>query len=196
MNPQTFFFTGRSGSGKGTQAQLLIQTLKQSDPGHPVLYVQTGAELRQFIQGDTYTQKICKELYDSGGLQPEFIAVYQWVKVLVEKYTGREHIIFDGTPRRLHEAGVTTSILDYYKLDKPWVFNIEISDEEAVKRLLARKRMDDSEEDIRVRLYWYETEVVPVVEYFKNNNNFRFANIDGMRSVETIHQEIVSKLGL
>ena len=61
MNKNSFIFIGRSGSGKGTQAALLIQALKKSDPNREPLYVQTGQELRQFIQGSSFTQKITKK---------------------------------------------------------------------------------------------------------------------------------------
>ncbi len=196
MKPQTFFFTGRSGCGKGTQVKLLIETLNKVDPSRKLLYIQTGAELRKFMLGPSLTQKLTKEILDKGGLPPEFVAIYQWIKILVENYTGEEHLIFDGTPRRLHEASMFTSIVAFYKLEKPWVIDIDIDNEEAVRRLLLRKRFDDTERDIRARLSWYETEVVPVVGYFRTNTNYRFMQIDGNRSVDEIHAEIVKKVGL
>jgi len=196
MKPQVFFFTGRSGCGKGTQVKLLIDSLKLADPSRKILYIQTGAELRRFMEGPSLTQKLTKDILDKGGLPPEFVAIYQWIKIIVEQYSGEEHLIFDGTPRRLHEARMFGSMVEFYNLGKPWVFNIEIDNEEAVKRLLGRKRFDDTEEDIRARLSWYETEVVPVVEYFRTGENYHFANIDGMRSVEEIHKEIAEKLRL
>ncbi len=196
MKLQSFIFIGISGSGKGTQADLLGKHLKSKDPSRGLLYVQTGAELRQFIQGPSLTQKIAKEIYLTGALQPEFVAIYQWVKALVERYTGNEHLIFDGMPRKVHEAGVFHSILDFYKLEKPWVINIKVSHDESLKRLMLRKRLDDTEEDIRVRLSWFEKEVVPTIEYFQNNPAYRFLSIEGERSIEEIHQDIVQKLGL
>ncbi len=197
MKPQPFIFIGRSGSGKGTQAGLLIDALKKVDPSHGSLYVQTGEEFRNFIKGDTYTEKIAKKIYDAGELEPEFVATYLWVKILNEHFTGDQHIIFDGTPRRLHEAGVLDSVFGFYGLDNPWVIHVDIGPEESLKRLLLRKRADDSEEDIQERLSWYETEVVPVVEYYRDNQDCQFSvDINGERSIEEIHADIVKRLGL
>ena len=60
MKPQTFIFIGRSGCGKGTQAELVQEHLKQIDPKRKVLYIQTGAEFREFIKGNSETQKLSK----------------------------------------------------------------------------------------------------------------------------------------
>ena len=196
MKPQAFIFIGRSGCGKGTQVQLLMDVLAKKDPSVGSLYVQTGQVFRDFIQGEAETQKLSKEIYDAGGLQPEFLAVNMWVKVLIEKYKGNQHIIFDGTPRKLHEAGALHSCFEFYGFDKPWVVNIEISDGESMKRLLSRKRFDDNEEDIKKRLAWYETDVEPTLSYYDGNPKYNYIKIFGEKSVEEIHADIVKKLGL
>ena len=196
MNKNSFIFIGRSGSGKGTQAALLIQALKKLDPSREPLYVQTGQELRQFIQGNSFTQKITKKHYENGELMPEFIATYAWINVLVQKYNGAEDLIFDGTPRKLHEASVLNSIFDFYEFGKPWVIYIDIPRDEASQRLLLRKRMDDSAEDISKRQDWYETDVVPTVNYYKDNPKYTFLDINGVGKIEDIHADIVKKIGL
>ena len=192
--PQSFVLMGRSGCGKGTQAKLLEDYLKKIDPGRDVLYIQTGGELREFIKGDSFTQKACRQLNEIGGLQPEFVAVYLWISVIVNKYKGIQHIIFDGTPRKYHEAGVLDSVFNFYKLDKPFILNLDISHAESMKRLLARKRTDDGKKEIEKRLSWYETEVVPTLKYYENNINYNFSVINGERSVEEIHKDIVNKI--
>ncbi len=196
MTPQTFIFIGRSGCGKGTQVELLMKVLEKKEPSIDILYIQTGQEFREFIKGNTLTQKKAKETYDVGGLMPEFLAVNMWLKPLIERYKGNQHIIFDGTPRKLHEAGVLDSVFDYYNFGKPCVINIEISAEEALKRLLLRKRLDDNEDDIKKRLGWYETDVLPTIEYYRNGHRYNFLEINGERTIEEIHNDIVKKLGL
>ena len=109
---------------------------------------------------------------------------------------GNQHVIFDGTPRKLHEAGVLHSCFDFYGLDKPWVINIDISYDESMKRLLARKRFDDTEDDIKKRLDWYETDVAPTLGFYDGNPKYNFLKIRGERSIEEIHGDIVKKLGL
>lgn len=170
--------------------------LKKNDPAHPVHYIQSGGELREFIKGDTYTQKICKAAYDRGELIPEFIVVYLWAQNLVKKYTGIQHIVCDGMPRKVHEAGALDSIFDFYKLEKPWVIYLDIGDDEAMKRLLARGRFDDKPDEINNRLAWYKTQVIPTINYYKSNPRYKFLDINGIGKIDDIHVEIVKKLGL
>ncbi len=194
MNQKSFIFIGRSGCGKGTQAKLLSEYLKKTDPKREVLYIQTGAEFREFIKGDSDTQKLSKEIYDVGGIQPEFLAVYMWANVFVNKFTKNEYVIMDGMPRKMHEAGVLDSAFEFYKLERPIVIHMDISHEESVNRLMSRGRIDDNREDISERLSWYETDVVPAIEYYKNNKHYKFLHINGIQSIEDIHKEIISKI--
>ena len=194
IKPQAFVFIGRSGCGKGTQAKSLQEYIKEINPDKNLLYIQTGAEFREFIKGGNYTQNLSKQVYNNGGLQPEFLAVAMWLNVLVHKYKGDEHIIFDGTPRKYHEAGTLDSIFSFYGFGKPYIINVNISKVESIKRLLARKRADDTREEIEKRLQWYETDVVPTINFYRDNPNYHFLEIDGERTPEEIHADIIERL--
>lgn len=193
MTPQTFIFIGRSGCGKGTQAKLIQDYLKKYDPDRDILYIQTGAEFREFIKGNTITQQLSRAMYDKGEFQPEFLAIHMWTNVLVNKYTSNEHLVLDGMPRKYHEAGVIDSVWPFYKLRPPHVIFIDITREESKKRLLARKRFDDKDEEIEERLSWFESEVVPTLDFFKNNPDYDYVVVNGMNPAEEVHQEILAK---
>jgi adenylate kinase family enzyme len=193
MNQKVFILIGRSGCGKGTQGALLTEYLKKNSD-RDVLYVQSGNEFREFIKGSSTTQKLSSELYTADKLQPEFLSVYMWINILVKNYKSGEHVIFDGAPRRRHEAGVIDSIFDFYKMNYPIVINIDVSEKWATERLMARHRMDDKSEDIKKRLAWYNVDVVPAIDYFKNSPKYKFLHINGERSIEEIHKDIISQL--
>ncbi len=193
MTPQTFIFIGRSGCGKGTQAKLIQDYLKKYDSERDVLYIQTGAEFREFIKGTTITQKLSKAIYDKGRFQPEFLAVHMWTNVLVNKYTTGEHLVLDGMPRKYHEAGVLDSVWDFYKMKPPHVIYMDITQEESRKRLMVRRRLDDTEDEITERLAWFESEVLPTLDFFKNNPDYDFVTVDGMQTAEDVHKEILTK---
>ncbi len=194
IKPQAFIFVGRSGCGKGTQAELVSEYLKKIDPDRDRLYIQTGAEFREFIKGNNYTQNLSRKAYETGGLQPEFLATSMWLNVLVDKYKGNEHLIFDGTPRKYHEAGTLDSVFRFYGFGKPYVVNVNISAKESRNRLLARKRVDDTDKEIKKRLEWYETDVVPAINFYRDNSNYHFLEVDGERPIEEVHEDILSRL--
>ena len=196
MKPQTYVFIGPSGSGKGTQAQLLMDTLAKVAPEHKSLYIQSGQELRDFMKEESYLAKLTNKTLSAGGLMPSFMPIYIWGRVLVKKYTGTEHLIFDGTPRRLIEAEAMDSMFSFFNLEKPWIIYLDVHKEESVKRLMLRKRADDTEEDIRKRLSWYEADVVPALNHFRNRKDVTVLDIDGNRSIEDIHADIIAKVGL
>lgn len=194
MKPQSFIFIGRSGSGKGTQAKLLQEYLKKNDPTRNTLYVQSGAEFREFIKGPSATQKLSKDIYDKGGLQPEFLATFMWTNVLVKNYTLGEHLIMDGMPRKYHEAGVLDSIFDFYKITKPFVVYTDISKEESVNRLMARGRIDDNRKEIEERLSWFETEVAHALDFYRDNPHYNYLVVNGERPVQEVHEDIIAKI--
>ncbi|MFA6339249.1 MAG: nucleoside monophosphate kinase [Candidatus Paceibacterota bacterium] len=193
MKPQTFIFIGRSGCGKGTQADLLIKALKEKDSSIPIQYLETGNKFREFItQENNYTSSLAREITSVGGLQPEFLAVWMWSHVFVENLKGGEHLIIDGTPRKLQEAHVLDSAMDFYKREKPYVIYMDVSRDEAVGRLKGRNREDDTKIDsINKRLDWFETDVMPAIEYYKKNPKYKFLDIVGERPIEVIHKELM-----
>jgi adenylate kinase len=196
MKQQAFIWIGRSGCGKGTQAALLIETLKKLDTSRGVRHIETGQEMRRFIQGDSATQRMAKGITESGGLQPEFIATYQWTHVLVNQFNATDHLVFDGSPRKINEAGTLDSIFAFYGIEKPWIIHLDVDLDEILTRLLKRGRNDDTRESISRRLAWYETDVAPTVQFYRSNPNYRFLDINGVGSVEAIHADILKKLGL
>ncbi len=127
---------------------------------------------------------------------PEFMPVFLWGKLFSEKFTGKETLIFDGTPRKLMEAKILDSLFPFYSLDKPWVIYLDVDHEESTKRLKIRGRTDDSDEGIKKRLDWYESDVRPSVEFYRTNPNVRFLDINGEQAIDKVHQDVVKSVGL
>jgi adenylate kinase len=187
--PHTFIFIGRSGSGKGTQAQELKSFIESNDQ-RLVTYVQTGQRFRDFTATDTHTASLARKVIEEGALMPEFLGVWNWSSIFVEQVTGAEHMILDGMPRRLREAHILDSAMEFYERQMPLVIYIDISKEEAKRRLLLRGRGDDVESEIDRRLAWFETDVLPVIEFYERDRKYNFIRVDGEKSVEEIQSEI------
>ena len=61
--------------------------------------------------------------------------------------------------------------------------------------MMERKRPDDTPETIENRLGWYERDVLPSVEYFRNKDGYNFIEINGEQTVDSVHGDIVKSLG-
>lgn len=200
MTPQAYIFMGRYGAGKGTQAALLIERLKQADTQHAVIYIETGKEFRIFNEGSSYTATQGKKIVDSGRLMPEYMCVYLWGRRIIEEYTGNEHLVFDGSPRKLMEAKMLEDIFIFYGLDKPWVIYLDVDHDESHKRLSLRGktsgRVDDHPSAMDARRAAYEADIVPSIEYYRTSPRVKFLDIKGEQSIEAVHADIVKATGL
>ncbi len=194
MTPQTFILFGQSGSGKGTQGRLLFDYLQKSDPTRQTFYIETGQRFRDFMTEASMTANLTKEVVDNGGLLPEFLPIWIWAEYLVRHVSGNEHLILDGLSRRAHEAPILDSAMRFYKRETPVVILIETSREWAKEHLLMRSRGDDVAVQIEARLDWYDKNVLPAVEYFRNNPSYRFLAINGEQTIEKVHVDILEKI--
>ena len=194
--PYVFIFIGRSGCGKGTQAELLIQHLNKVDPKREIIDLQTGKLFREFVKGSNHTHKLAKAINDTGGLQPEFLTIYQWANFFTEFMKPDTHVILDGTPRKYSESFTLDSAIGFYGWSKPHVIYQNISREEAVKRLLARGRGDDNIDAINSRLDWFDTDVKKALSFYEDNGDYFYHDINGEQSVEQIHDIILQRVGL
>lgn len=192
--PQTFLLFGRSGSGKGTQAELLIEHLKNND--RRVLYIETGREFRSFIDEANYTSSRVQTALDQGELLPVWLPVWLWSEKLVRNFDGSQDLVLDGLARRMTEAPVVDSALKFYERGECTVIHINVSREEAKNRLMSRGRPDDKQEaKIQRRLDWYDRDVLDVMDYFKDKKGYTFVDVNGEQSVEEVFADIKKALG-
>ncbi len=189
----TVIFIGRSGCGKGTQAELLKNRFHRLDSKR-ILYVETGERFRAFIRGKNHTSALSNDLYKHDERQPDFLATWMWTDMLIEQLEPDMHIVFDGAPRARTEAEMLTTALRFYSREKPTVIYLNVSRAWSEKRLLGRGRSDDTNlAKIDKRLDWFDKDVMPAVEYFKQDPFYRFIEIDGEQSVEEVHAALVAQ---
>jgi adenylate kinase family enzyme len=196
MKPITCVFFGRAGSGKGTQAALLMEALKKKDPSMETLYVETGERLRQFMKGDSYSAKIVQETLHAGKLLGAFIPIWVWTSMLIDQYKGNQHIVFDGVARRPEEAPILDTAMQTYSTGKPYVIYLDVPVPEVKVRLLKRGRHDDKEEKIAERLRSFDVDIIQSIKFFEKSPNVEFINIDGHQTIEKVHADIVKALAI
>ncbi len=190
----TVIFVGRSGCGKGTQADLLKNRIKEHDADNRhILYVETGEDFRRFIRGESYSSLLSRQAYERDDRQPDFLACFMWSSILLEQLEKDTHLIFDGAPRARDEAEILTSALEFYKREHPAVIYLNVSRRWSEERLLKRKRSDDINlAKIDKRLDWFDKDVMPAIEHFRTNKYYRFLEINGEQSIEKVHSDIVA----
>lgn len=201
MNPQTFIFLGRSGCGKGTQARKIEKYLKTEDKNRDVLYLEMGDLFRNFWKKENYTNSISKKLMEKGDLQPAFLQIYLWTNYLLDNLKENEHLIVDGTPRRVTDAEAMDSAFKFYGRTRPNFIFLDVSREWAKKRILERVKAQGREEDfdeevIDSRLDWYDEFVEPSINFFRDDPFYNFVEINGEQSIEEVHQEILLETNL
>jgi adenylate kinase len=194
MTPfKNFVLIGRSGCGKGTQANLLIEKLGN------LHHISTGDLFRKLASSESATAKKIAEVIESGGLPFDDIATTLWMYEIAHHVKEGQGFILDGAPRRLNEAANFDRFMDFLgQTEETAILLIDISRPEAFRRLMKRgerdTRADDAEEFINNRLDYYEERVVPVVECYEKEG--RLVRINGEQPVEHVHKEILEKLHL
>jgi len=170
---------GPQGSGKGTQAALLVEKFG-------LQHFEAGKILRSIADSDNKYAAAVKTAINSGNLVPdELVRLIAWDFITKHKNGG---VIFDGYPRSVAQYEHLQDMLMKFGQRIDRVIDLEISKEETIKRLTKRGREDDTPEAIkkRLELFWQQTN--PVIERAKQEGVL--LEIDGERPIEVIHQDI------
>ena len=193
---QTFIFYGIVGSGKGTQVELLSKYLKENKISEDVVSTSTGNEFRKLIEGGSYTASKIKTIIEKGFLQPNFLTISLFTNILTRDLKENSVLIADGFPRTIEQSEAFENMMKFYERDEVKIVYIELGKEEAIKRMKLRGREDDTDEGISNRFDEYVNNVIPSMNYFEGKKGYTLYKINGEQSIENVHQEIISKLGL
>lgn len=196
---------GPQGSGKGTQAELIARR-------HGLPYISTGDIFRFNIKNETELGKKVQEFMSAGNLVPDELT-NEIVHNRINQPDCEAGFVLDGYPRNVAQQKFLEGIT---QADHAVV--IEISDEEAVKRLSNRlackcglsyhtqfnppheagkcdkcggelyKRDDDQPEAIKNRLEIYHQETEPV--YTKYDQKGILHKVDGEKTIEEVYEQI------
>lgn len=193
MQNHTFIFFGIAGSGKGTQIDLLKEYLKTKD-NKDIIYAGTGEGFRELINSSNYTSYLIKDCLKEGKLMPNFFATNIITNIFNKEIDENKHIILDGYPRSSPQSKELEDMMDFWGRDNIDIIFIEISKEESMERNLKRGREDDTKEGLEKRFDEYVKNVIPAIDYFKNNTKYRIHKINGEQSIEKVHEDIIKSL--
>ena len=204
---------GPPGSGKGTQAKLLIERL-----GLP--HVSTGDMLREHIQlGDALGREV-REVIKAGNLVPDHLVI-RLVEERLKRPDCTVGVLLDGFPRTIDQARILVGLAEVRGF-RLLVIHLKVDYDVITARLTGRRicpqcgtlynirlkppivpgrcniegarlivREDDKESVIRQRLVAYDAQTMPVLKFF--SERVRFFEVDGSnRKPEDLSNEIVN----
>lgn len=175
---------GAPGSGKGTQAALIVEELG-------LAHVSTGDLLRGAVAAGTELGLKAKEVMDRGELVSDEI-----VLGLLEERLSQGGVeggfILDGYPRNLAQAEALDALLARLGQPVDEALQIDVDEEQVIERIAKRAalegRSDDTEETVRNRLKVYGEQTAPVVDFYANKGILSRVLGDG--SIEEVFQRI------
>jgi len=200
---------GAQGSGKGTQAELLSQTL-----GVP--HIASGDLFRKAIDEKTELGIKAKAYIDRGELVPDDLTVTMVVKRLEEPDCS-QGVLFDGFPRTVAQAEVLDKGLQEVGKQIDLAIYLQVLREELLKRLSGRyicrakqhvyninthppkvagvcdidgselyQRSDDTGEAVQKRLDIFFDETIRLLDYYGNQK--KLVEVDGNQDIGQVQQ--------
>jgi len=181
---------GAPGSGKGTQAALIVEELGLD-------HISTGDLLRAAVAAGTELGKQAKEVMDRGELVSDDIVLGLLEERLQEGSAGSGFIL-DGFPRNIAQAEALDALLERIGQPVDEALQIDIDEEQVVARIAKRAalegRSDDTEETVRNRLKIYGEQTAPVVDFYAGKGIL--SRVLGEGSIEEVFQRIKGVLQL
>ena len=172
---------GPPGSGKGTQANSIAKK-------YNLLHISTGDLFRYEIGNSTELGQLAKSYINKGELVPDDVTIGM-LKNKVDAYPDVAGYIFDGFPRNVYQSEELDRFLDKKGQTVNALLQLDVDDEEIVKRILNRGKTSGREDDndemiIRNRISIFNDETSPVYNYYDKSG--KSTSINGIGSLEEI----------
>lgn len=154
---------GPPGSGKGTQAELLVKQ-------YGFLHISTGDMFRFELKNNTPLGQQAKTFMNRGDLVPDEVTIAM-LRKRVEENPGVTGIIFDGFPRTDPQAEALNDLMEQLDTQINALVLLDVDQDEVVQRITARAvssgRADDLDEvTIRKRFENFINYTTPVYAYY------------------------------
>jgi adenylate kinase len=202
---------GAPGSGKGTQAKLMVERYR-------VPQVSTGDLLRRAVTAETPLGLQAKAAMEAGQLVSDEM-VLGIIRERLTQADARSGFILDGFPRNLAQAEALDAMLEQLFVPLEAALLIDVDLDVLMQRLTGRRtcascgqmynvyssppkledrcdlcggnlrhRADDNEETIANRLRVYEVQTAPLVDYYRRQGKLR--RVDGSGEISEIFRAV------
>jgi adenylate kinase len=181
---------GPPGSGKGTQAQRLVQR-------YGIVQLSTGEMLRAAVAAQTPVGLKAKDVMASGGLVPDEIVV-GIISDRLDQPDAAKGFILDGFPRTVPQAEALDELLKKKHMRLDAVVELRVNESALLQRVETRVaemrvrgeevRIDDTQEVLTKRLASYRQLTEPLIHYYSERR--KLLTVDGMMTIEHVTREI------
>jgi adenylate kinase len=175
---------GAPGSGKGTQAALLVEELK-------LPHISTGELLRSAVKAGSELGIKAKAVMDRGELVSDDI-VLGLIEERLSQADAKAGFILDGYPRNLAQAHALDQLLGRINQPVDEALQIDVDVDMVISRIAKRAaeegRSDDTEEVVRNRMKVYSDQTAPVVDYYARQGVL--SRVLGEGTIEEVFQRI------
>ena len=185
---------GPPGSGKGTQAQLLVQR-------YGIVQLSTGEMLRAAVAAGTPVGLKAKEIMANGGLVPDEVVV-GIISDRIDQPDAKNGFILDGFPRTVPQAEALDELLKHKHLKLDAVVELRVNESALLSRVETRVaqmrergeevRVDDTPEVLTKRLASYRSQTEPLIHYYSERR--KLSTIDGMMAIDEVTRAIHRQL--
>jgi adenylate kinase len=181
---------GPPGSGKGTQAQRLVQR-------HGIVQLSTGEMLRAAVAAQTPVGIKAKDIMAGGGLVPDDIVI-GIISDRLDQPDAAKGFILDGFPRTVPQAEALDELLKKKHMKLEAVIELRVNESALLQRVETRAaetrargeevRIDDTPEVLTKRLASYRSQTEPLIHYYSERR--KLLTVDGMMTIEHVTREI------
>jgi adenylate kinase len=201
---------GAPGSGKGTQADVLVSRLNAPK-------ISTGDMLRAALKAGTKLGLEAKRYMDAGTLVPDSVVI-GLVEERLQEPDAKSGFILDGFPRTIAQADALSALLDRVGMPLERVVELAVPSELIVERIIHRRtdkrtgqiyhlkysppppnaelehRADDREETVKKRLADYEAMTTALLPYYQKLG--LLVRVDGVGKPAEVTARVLGALGL
>lgn len=168
--------TGVAGAGKSMQGKMFADE-------HGYAWISTGEVLRVLVTGRRRQEMLEGKLLSD----EEMIAILDTVLNLIDP---NQEFVLDGFPRTIEQTNWLLDQVHNKRFGLTAVINLDASEAEVRKRLIARGRQDDTDEAISKRFEEYRTVTLPILEYLKKEG-VKVCSIDASQEPRAVHDDIL-----
>lgn len=172
--------TGVAGAGKSMQGKILADE-------HGYAWISTGEILRVLVTGRRRQEMLQGKLLSD----EEMITILDKVFDLIDP---TQEFILDGFPRTVPQADWLLGQVKKGRFDLTAIINLDASEDVVKERLIARGRLDDTEDAIRERFREYRSVTLPILEHFRKEGMTVYT-VNAASSPREVHDEILHCIG-